>query len=153
MLFRSEYKTKYDVKIDFTMPEFSSSRIIRHRFHVDQSKDRQNLGYDVILGRDIMIKLGLATDFARRKLVWDQMSIPMWTVSERDNKSNPILHKEELRQFVQQTAEPKVTQNATKSPPADLHDRCFLKGVAADDGGADLTGDGDQGNKIGRAHV
>ena len=109
-----EYKTKYDVKIDFTMPEFSSSRIIRHRFHVDQSKDRQNLGYDVILGRDIMIKLGLATDFARRKLVWDQMSIPMWTVSERDNKSNPILHKEELRQFVQQTAEPKVTQNATK---------------------------------------
>ena len=29
-----EYKTKYDIKIDFTMPEFSSSEVIRHRFHV-----------------------------------------------------------------------------------------------------------------------
>ncbi len=49
-----EYKIKYDIKIDFTMPEFSSSKVIHHRFHIDQSTNEENLGYDVILGRDIM---------------------------------------------------------------------------------------------------
>ncbi len=51
-----EYKTKYGIKIDFTVPEFCSSKVICHRFHADQSKNEENLGYDVILGggRDIM---------------------------------------------------------------------------------------------------
>ncbi len=42
------------------------------------------------------------------------MSIPMWTIADRDSKSNPTFNRDELRQFIQQTAEPKVTQEATK---------------------------------------
>ena len=88
----------YDIKIHFTMPEFSSSKVIRHQFHVDQSTNEENLGYDVILGRDIMTKLGLVTDFGKRKLIWDQMSIPTWTIADRDSESNPTFNRDELRQ-------------------------------------------------------
>ena len=30
-----EYTSEYEVKINFTMPEFSGSKIIKHKFQVD----------------------------------------------------------------------------------------------------------------------
>ena len=60
-----EYKNKYDIKIDFTLPEFSETEIINHCFHINSSKDH-NLGYDMIIWRDLMNKLGIIFDFKKK---------------------------------------------------------------------------------------
>ena len=46
------YCTYHDVKLLFCMPEFSSSKIINHRFHVDNDKGESGIGYDMIIDRD-----------------------------------------------------------------------------------------------------
>jgi hypothetical protein len=38
------YTSNYDVKIDFTMPEFSASKIINQRFHVDNEEEDMKIG-------------------------------------------------------------------------------------------------------------
>ena len=53
------YCTIYDVKLPVCIPELSSSNIINHRFHVDNDKGESGICYDMIIGRDLMVQLGL----------------------------------------------------------------------------------------------
>ena len=57
------YCTSGDVKVSFYMPEFSSRKIINHRFHVDNDKGESGIGYDMIIGRDLMLHLDLKANF------------------------------------------------------------------------------------------
>ena len=59
------YYTTHDVKVPFCMPEFSSSKITNHHFHVDNNKGESCIGYDMIIGRDLMVQLVLTADFKR----------------------------------------------------------------------------------------
>ena len=45
------------------MPEFSSSKIISHRFHVDNDKGELGIGYDMFIVRDLMLHLSLTANF------------------------------------------------------------------------------------------
>ena len=62
------YFTTYDVKVHFCMPEISSSKIINHRFHVDNNKGELGIGYDMIIVRELMVQLGLTENFKRQVL-------------------------------------------------------------------------------------
>ena len=62
------YCTTHDVKVTFCMPEFSISKIIYHRFHVDNDKGDSVIGCDMIIGRDLVVQLGLTADFKRQFL-------------------------------------------------------------------------------------
>ena len=53
------YTTTHDMKAPFIMPEFSSSKIITHLFHVDNACGDEGIIYDMIIGRDLMVQLGL----------------------------------------------------------------------------------------------
>ena len=53
------------------MTEFSISKIINHRFHVDNEKCEWGIGGDMIIVRDLMIQLGLTADFKRQFLKWN----------------------------------------------------------------------------------
>ena len=64
------YCTTHDVKVPFCMPELSSSKIINHRFHVDNDKIESSIWYDMIIGLDLMVQLGLTTKFKRQVLQW-----------------------------------------------------------------------------------
>ena len=44
------------------MPGFSCRKIINHRFHVNNDKGELGIGYDMIIGRDLMIQLDLTAD-------------------------------------------------------------------------------------------
>ena len=57
------YCTTPDVKVPFCMPGYSSSKIINHLFHVNNDKGESVIGYDMIIGRDLMVQLGLMADF------------------------------------------------------------------------------------------
>ena len=59
------------------MPEFSSIKIIEHRSHVDKDKVELLIGYDRIIGRDLMVQLGLMSDFKRQVFQWGGATLPM----------------------------------------------------------------------------
>ena len=85
------------------MPYLSSSKIIEHRFHVDHGKGKSGIGYDMIIGRDLMVQLGLSADFKHQVLQWDGVTVPM-------KEPRGLLWKEdltsyEMRKVAMQTAE------------------------------------------------
>ena len=45
------------------MPDFSSSKITSHHFHVDNNEVESDIEYYMIIGRDRMLKLGLSSKF------------------------------------------------------------------------------------------
>ena len=55
------YCITHDVKMTFFMPYFSISKIISHQFHVDKNEDESGIGCVIIIGRDMMVQLGLFT--------------------------------------------------------------------------------------------
>ena len=65
------YCTTHDFKVPFCIPELSIIRIINHRFYVDNDKGESGIGYDMIIGRDLMVQIVLTTDFKRQVLQWD----------------------------------------------------------------------------------
>ena len=69
------YCTMYDVKVPFCMPEFSSSIIINHCFHVNNNTGESGIGYDMIIGCNLMVQLGLTEDFKRQVLQWDGATV------------------------------------------------------------------------------
>ena len=58
------YCTTHDVKVPFCMPELTGSKIINHRFHVDNNEGELGIGYDMIIGSDLMVQLCLTADFS-----------------------------------------------------------------------------------------
>ena len=46
------YCTAHDVKVMFCVPEFSSSNIIEHHFHVDNRKSELGIGYAATLSAE-----------------------------------------------------------------------------------------------------
>ena len=92
----------HDVKVTFCMPEFSSSKIIEHQFHVKNDKGKSGIGYDMIIGRDLMVQLGILSDFKCQLLQWDGTTVPMKEPSGMIGKSD--LNKRKMRKVVMQTA-------------------------------------------------
>ena len=94
------------------MLELSTSRIINQRFHVDNDERELGIGYDTIIGRDLMVQLGLTTKFKRQVIQWDGAIVYMKESRNLLGKSN--LTKREMREVVMQTAEPASTLEATE---------------------------------------
>ena len=67
-------KIKEEANVCFTLPEFSNSKIINWKFDVIDSKD---LGYDIIIGRDLMKALGIGLCFKEQLISWEGNEIPM----------------------------------------------------------------------------
>ena len=65
------YCTTNDVKVPFRIPEFSKNNIIPHKFHVDNNEGESGIGYDMIIGRDLMVQVGFSDNFKRQLLQWD----------------------------------------------------------------------------------
>ena len=106
------YFTTHDVKVPFCMPDFSSSKIINHHFHVDNDKWDSVIGYDMIIVRDLMVQLGPKDNFKHQVLQWDGSTIHMKEPNGLLGKSN--ITKRDMREVVMQTAEPYFTQKATE---------------------------------------
>ena len=50
------------------MTELSGSKVIDHRFHVDNDEGESGICYDMIIGRDVMVQLGHTDNFKRQVL-------------------------------------------------------------------------------------
>ena len=92
------------------MPEFSNSKTINHHFHVDNNKGESGIGYDMIIGHELMVQLGLTDNFKRQLLQWDGATVHMKEQSSLIWKSD--LTKCDVRDVVMQNEEPVSTQEA-----------------------------------------
>ena len=102
------YCTKHDVKVPFLMPEFSSRRIILHRFHVNKNEGESSIVYYIIICRDMMVQLCPSANFRRQFLQWDGATLPMKEPSGLIGKSDSS--KRKMRKVVMHTAEPGSTR-------------------------------------------
>ena len=65
------YCTTHYIKVPFCMSEFSSCKIINQRFHVNNYKGELGICYDMFIGSDLMVQLGLMDDFKCQFLRWN----------------------------------------------------------------------------------
>ena len=65
----------------------------------------------MIIGSDLMVQLGLTTDFKHQVLQWDGETVPMKEPSGLLGKSD--LNKHEMREVVMKTVEPASTIEGT----------------------------------------
>ena len=95
------YYMTHDVKVPFCMPEFYISKIIEHRINVDNNKFKSCMGYDIIIGRYLMVQLGLSADFKCQVVQWDDVTLPMKEPRGLLGKSD--LTNFNMREFLMQT--------------------------------------------------
>ena len=61
------------VKTLFTLPEFYEQKVIQTKAYVFTTKIR----YDMIIGRDLLHKLGIVLDFDHNTIHWKEAIVPM----------------------------------------------------------------------------
>ena len=93
------------------MLKFSSSNIINHRFHSDNDKGESVIGYDMVIGRGLMVQISLAADFNRQVLKWDGATVHMKDPRNVLGQSN--LTGREMCEVAMKTAETASNQEAT----------------------------------------
>ena len=94
--------TSKKTNIDFCLPEFSATKILSWKFHVDNKNKSR---YDMILGRDLLTALGLDLIFSENIIIsvegpYEGCLVPMADFSNYDfksltkeylNRKNPLL--------------------------------------------------------------
>ena len=102
-----DLNTEWESKNYFSLTEFSRSKIINWTFKVTDSND---LGYDMVIGRDLMTRLKINLLFEQQIVQWEGTQVPM-----RDfrNIGKHKLTKSELNAIIQTVNEPIITQEAT----------------------------------------
>ena len=70
------------------------------------------IGYDMIIGRDLMVQIGLLADFKLQVLQWDGVTVNMKEPRSLLGKFD--LTKREMSEVVMLTAEPVSTRYATE---------------------------------------
>ena len=62
------YSTTHDIKPPFSMSEFSTRKIITNRFHVENAECDSGIGYDIIIGHNLMLQIDPGDNFGRKIL-------------------------------------------------------------------------------------
>jgi len=69
------FETNKTCKVQFILPEFDQNKIIEWTMHVDDSTSNSN--YDMIIGTDLMVELGMNIEFDRQVMTWEQATVPL----------------------------------------------------------------------------
>ena len=56
--------------VKFRLPEFSNSKTIDWKFHIDETTKPDQAQYDMIIGTDLMEELGIDLSFNRKVMEW-----------------------------------------------------------------------------------
>ena len=67
-------KTKYELIEQLMLPEFSDKKNITWQFSIFEGSD---VGYDIVIGRDLMLELGMDISFAKKSVSWEGIKIVM----------------------------------------------------------------------------
>ena len=74
--------------VEFSLPDLNDSKVIKWPCYLDDAND---MSYDVIIGRDLMTKLGISIDFKRKVIQWDDIELPMQERKVQPKETNVIM--------------------------------------------------------------
>ena len=90
------YLTEGTAPVKFTLPEFCPHSEIEWQFHVESAGTEENYDFDIIIGEDLIDKLGIKLDYAERTVSWNDIERPMKPVTEDTPKiSINMIHDHE----------------------------------------------------------
>ena len=72
-----QFVTNLQCEVTFTLPEFSTSKVIQWVCHVDTTTLRKHAQNDMIIGADLLSELGIAINFNTQWIIWEGIEIPM----------------------------------------------------------------------------
>ena len=99
-------KTKRECNLKFKLDEFSTSKEVSWNFHVDETEmSKDSLGYDMIIGLDLLCELGLIINCEEKVVEWQDLKIPMTTPVTK------FKNKKQLRAVLESTQEPESTKS------------------------------------------
>ena len=99
------FTTRQQSLVEFKLPEFSQDKKVTWICHIDDKTNPKQAQYDMILGMDLMIAIGLTADCESRTIKWEGMEIPL---KEKDQ----LMNKEMLEHLYTTTGEPSILQEA-----------------------------------------
>ena len=103
------FHTDGEAVINFSLTEFSESKVIKWNFNI--ARDSEELGYDMVIGRDLLMALGINLRFKDLTIEWEDTKIPM---KDFQRLMSMKLTQKELRAVISNTNEPIATQEATE---------------------------------------
>jgi hypothetical protein len=71
-----KFYTKYEAKLGLSLPEFSQTNVVQHRFAIDDS-DGEGIGYDLIIGQDLCKIMGIDLHYSDCTIQMNGRSIAM----------------------------------------------------------------------------
>lgn len=101
-----DFEMSHRAEVVMTFPELNGHRVVTWQCYVDE-REGDELGYDMIIGRDLMTALGIVLDFKNKTVEWEGAELEM-----RDFDSEKPTRKE-IKAALQVTSEPTVTQQET----------------------------------------
>ena len=98
--------TKRECNLKFKLDEFSTSKEVNWNFHADKTEmSKDSLGYDMIIGLDLLCELGLIINCEEKVVEWQDLKIPMTTPVTK------FKNKKQLRAVLESTQEPESTKS------------------------------------------
>ena len=82
-----QFQTKRKGMADFRFPELDSSKIVTWSFHIDEKHKPKDVSYDMIIGMDLQVELGLYVDTNEKVIVWDDRTTPLRQRGELTEKA------------------------------------------------------------------
>lgn len=87
------FTTNKSCQVALSFPERHQDKHITWPMHVDTGQQLPNR-YDIILGRDAMVAIGMDLIFSKQEIQWQDTTIPMKTTANSKNKTTEELENE-----------------------------------------------------------
>jgi hypothetical protein len=71
------FTTNYESLLDFKFPELITSKVVTWQANVDDKTSRKEAAYDMIMGMDLMISIGITVDCEQICIRWGGTEIPL----------------------------------------------------------------------------
>jgi transposase InsO family protein len=68
-----QVRTNHRANVTFMLPEFSDTKTVQWAMHVFQN----DINYDIIIGRDLLVEMGMIIDFNEKHIMWNDVAVPM----------------------------------------------------------------------------
>ena len=98
------------IKLQVTFDEFGGATRIHHEFDVDPNPE--GVGYDMIIGRDLLTQLRIDIRFSDKTIKWEDKIVNMKSFSDIWKAKHPT--RAEMRATFLKSVEPKATQEETE---------------------------------------
>ncbi|GFH49966.1 hypothetical protein CTEN210_06442 [Chaetoceros tenuissimus] len=98
------------ISLQVTFDEFGGATRIHHEFDVDPNPE--GIGYDMIIGRDLLNKLKIDLRHSDKTIKWNDVLVPMKSFSDIWEAKHPT--RQEMRATFLRSVEPKATQEETE---------------------------------------